>query len=665
MPNSIIKKPKMKNLIIILTLFLSINAFSSIDTININSSITDVTVFFSGAQITRNAALKLNKGKYLMKIDKLPYKINSQSIQVKGINNCKILSVKHQLNYQNENKKNNEELELDNKIEELEVIIKEIKNKLIVFDLEEKLLFDNRILGTKKEGSKISEIKEAADFYRIRLNEIKHKKLKLSIELEQRKENIRALYVTLNKLTAQKRKAFSQIIIAIDCEKAISSTLQVCYYIESAGWEPLYDFRVDDITKPLIIVYNANVYQTSGEDWNNVNIKLSTNNPSLSGGSPELTTWYLGKEYSYQNESIKMVISTLKGKVYDIETNEHLPFANVIVYKNNTQIADATTDFNGQYTIKPVQSGTYVVKVVYIGYNPSQTSNIRLYPNKTTFQDFKLQANNIALKEVVIYEKPLIDPDYTSTGATLTAKEIKVLPTRNISAIVNTTGGVFSRKKKSLKTSNYISNSLKTKVTNLEYIIDIPYTISSDGEDYNIKIKQVALPVEYVYYSAPKLDDDAFLNAKITDWIQLNLLSGKSSIYYQGTYIGESLIDVDNASDTLNISLGRDQNIIIMRNGNKEMNDKRFFGNTIKETVGWDIIIKNNKDTKIYITVEDQYPISEKKSIEVTLLEYSEAKINEKTGKLSWEITLEPNEKKVLNYQYSVKYPKDLYLTIE
>ena len=58
----------MKNLIIILTLLISESAFCNIDTINVKSKIIDVTVFFSGAQITRNANLKLNKGKYLLKI---------------------------------------------------------------------------------------------------------------------------------------------------------------------------------------------------------------------------------------------------------------------------------------------------------------------------------------------------------------------------------------------------------------------------------------------------------------------------------------------------------------------------------------------------------------------------------------------------------------------
>jgi uncharacterized protein (TIGR02231 family) len=199
----------------------------------------------------------------------------------------------------------------------------------------------------------------------------------------------------------------------------------------------------------------------------------------------------------------------------------------------------------------------------------------------------------------------------------------------------------------------------------LEYEIEIPYTIPSDGEDYNIKIKDVSLPVDYIYYAIPKLDPDAFITAEITDWTQLNLLSGKTSIYYDGTFTGESFIDVEQIGDTLNISLGRDKNIIVERIGNKEMFDKRIIGSNIRETLGYDIKVRNNKQTKIKIVVEDQIPLTQRKSVDVELLESSGAKLNDKTGKLSWELEIEPNEKETFSYKYYIRYPKYLNITIE
>lgn len=155
-----------------------------IDTLWAGSKITDVTVFFDGAQITRHAALKIKKGKYLSIINQLPWEINPKSVQVNGITNAKILSVKQQISSLAESKKGKEETDTENKIKQQEQKIKEVKNKIAVFDLEEKLLLDNSHLGTDYTGAKMSEIKEAADYYRIRLNEIRQGKLNLISELE-------------------------------------------------------------------------------------------------------------------------------------------------------------------------------------------------------------------------------------------------------------------------------------------------------------------------------------------------------------------------------------------------------------------------------------------------------------------------------------------------
>src|SRR5688572_27107805 len=116
-------------LILLLIVSISMEVFASIDTIVLQTKITDVTVFFTGAQVKRSAEMKFRKGKFMLKIDALPQEMNAQSIQVEKINNCKILSVKHQLNYQNENRKSMEETDIQNKIDAQELRIKELKNK--------------------------------------------------------------------------------------------------------------------------------------------------------------------------------------------------------------------------------------------------------------------------------------------------------------------------------------------------------------------------------------------------------------------------------------------------------------------------------------------------------------------------------------------------------
>ena len=660
----------MKNLVLFISLIISSTAFCVSDTLEASSKIKDVTVFFSGAQITRTTTLKAPKGKHILVLNELPNTIYDQSIQVKSTDNCKILSVKHELIYPSTKKSTTEEA-LEDKIEALELEIKSISNRFNVFTLEEQLLSDNRKLNKNKEGSAIADIKEAADFYRARLNEIRQGKLDLSVEIDKKKEAIQELYAELNTLTVKKRNTYSKVIITLDCLTALNDELSISYYVSSAGWTPNYDFRVAEITEPLNIVYNADVYQSSGESWEKVNLKLSTNNPSLSGEQPELVTWILGRPNPYKKEIVQKGAGALKGRVLDNENGEPVPFAKVIVKKNNEIIGGANSDFDGKYLIKPIPSGSYVVEVKNVGYSNSRVSGVKISDDKITFIDFDLKSEVYELEEVeiVTYNLPLIDKDGGASGGRVTRQDIQRMPERNAQKVASKVKGARKQEQyyyvdgikvqgDPVDATNYISNSIKTSVTNLEYTIDIPYTIPSDGEDYSIKMKDVSIPVKYIYHAVPKLDEDAFLTAELTNWTTLNLLPGKSNIYYQGTYVGESSIDTEKASDTLSISLGRDRNIVVKREGNKELFDKRVVGNYIKETVGWNIMVRNNKDAKINIVIEDQFPISERKSIEVNRIDYSGAKLNDKTGKLLWNIELNANEKKELKFNYLVKYPK-------
>ncbi|OFY63740.1 MAG: hypothetical protein A3H98_06610 [Bacteroidetes bacterium RIFCSPLOWO2_02_FULL_36_8] len=656
-----------------LTLLLSATAFANTDTLQTKSKITDVTVFFSGAQITRNAHLQTTKGKHLLILNQLPSEINPQSIQVAGIENCVILSVKHQLEYPNQNKKEVEETEIQKQIDAQELKIKEIKNKQNVFELEEKILLDNSSLKKKDDGTAIADIKLAADFYRVRLNEIKQGKLNLSTELESANKKIQEFYTKLNELTSKKHRTYSKILITLECEKDINAIIQISYYISSAGWTPYYDFRVEEITLPLVIVYNANVYQSSGESWNNIKMKLSTQNPSLTGTKPELNAWYLERKNFNDNMPSNHEPGALKGKVYDFKTNEGLPFANVSVYKGDELVASGATDVDGLYTIKPIKPGKYSVKTSYVGYQSTKINNTQISPAQITFLDIKMNSQDVRLDEVLIldYKTPLVYP--SSEGRSINQNAIKGAHAEDTQYYIDgikirsdVNGGTDKDESRSgIEISNFISNSIKTSVTNLEYVIEIPYTIPSDGEDYSIKIKEASVPVNYVYHAVPKLETDVFLTAEITNWASLNFLQGKSNIYYQGTYTGESILNPNQATDTLTVSLGRDRNIIVKREGKKEVNDKIFLGNNIKEVVGWNIIIKNNKNTKIRIMVEDQFPITEKKSIEIFHLEYSNAKLDDKTGKLTWDLSMEPNEKKEIGYKYFVKYPRNMNLMME
>jgi hypothetical protein len=114
---------------------------------------------------------------------------------------------------------------------------------------------------------------------------------------------------------------------------------------------------------------------------------------------------------------------TLKGRVTDKTTHEPIPFANVILDDEGTAIAGATTDFDGNFNIQPIEPGNYRLKVTFIGYKPLVVKDIRIIADSISVFNAEMEATSVHLSEVVVmdYKTPLISKDKTSVGATVTS----------------------------------------------------------------------------------------------------------------------------------------------------------------------------------------------------------------------------------------------------
>lgn len=193
-----------------------------------------------------------------------------------------------------------------------------------------------------------------------------------------------------------------------------------------------------------------------------------------------------------------------------------------------------------------------------------------------------------------------------------------------------------------------------------EFVIETPYTILSDSKTYTVDVNEFDLPATYESYCVPKMDRDAFLLARFTNWSQLNLVSGNAAVYFGGTYIGQTLINTATVADTMSVSLGRDSKIVVKRTQKMEDSKRQVVGGSIKETFMYEIIIRNNREAPVKITVQDQVPVSQNNDIDVDIIEISGATHDELSGILTWVLTIGAGETKSLTLSYSIKYPKNM-----
>ncbi|OFX21568.1 MAG: hypothetical protein A2041_01275 [Bacteroidetes bacterium GWA2_31_9b] len=528
------------------SLLLSVQVFANQNIQIITSEIKEVTVFQQGAQINRKGAVMLNDGVTEIVFTDLPQNIDQRSIQVSGTGNFSILSVNYQINYLKTQIEAKDVKILTDSLKLLEFKKNEIENNIEICQQEEVVLMANKVIGGTQNGVNVETLKTAMNYFLSKLNEIKTKELKQNVELRIIDEKITRLQNQLNSVRSIKKDPISEIIVKVNAASKTNAKINLRYVIYNAGWYPEYDIRAININEPVNLIYKAKVFQSSGEEWNNVKLTISTGNPQISGEKPIIYPWYVNfKEY-------------FEYKVYD----------EVITAKGIKREEPAT-----------------------------------------------------AKNEIVDYDLE---------------EEV----------------------------AEFNSFTQSTNQTNVEFNIDIPYSIPSTGKEYTVQINEYKLDASFTYYAAPKLNTDAFLLAKITGWAEYNLLAGQANIFFEGTFVGNSTIDPSITRDTLDLSLGRDQSIVITRTKIKDFESKKVLGINKKETYGWEISVRNNKNSAISLILEDQFPISSNKDIEVEQIEKSNAKLNETTGRLTWDLKLNSLEAKNIQVKYSIKYPKDKILNM-
>lgn len=198
-----------------------------------------------------------------------------------------------------------------------------------------------------------------------------------------------------------------------------------------------------------------------------------------------------------------------------------------------------------------------------------------------------------------------------------------------------------------------------------EFKIEHKFSCPTDAKPYTVNVKEMDLDATFSHITVPKLDKAAFLIANIVGWQDLDLIPGPTNVYFGGVYVGMSDINTRNVSDTLSLSFGRDNKVLVMRKLKKEMSSKKVIGGSKKESYVYEIAVRNNRSTPINIKVYDQVPISNSTDITVTVDQLSEGEQDITTGEVKWALNIPSMQVQSKEIGYTVKYPKNTDITIQ
>ncbi|MFT3705040.1 MAG: mucoidy inhibitor MuiA family protein [Agriterribacter sp.] len=582
-------------------------AIAGDEPLKISSTLKTVTVYRSGAEMQHNASAQLQQGSTELIIDDLSNNIDVNSIQINCAAAITIMGVEFSNNFLVTPKQSTEVQLLKDSAEKISKEIEKINLQITtISDLLEVLKSNKDIKGTQT-GLSVAELIKLMDYYKSKSTELQQD---LRTQKEKR-EKWSDLYLTINNQVKEEEKKNTKKCGRLELQLSVAVSgkydFVVSYVTPNAFWTPSYDIRVDNIQKPLKIIYKSKITQTTGIDWKKVKLSLSTSVPNQWGNAPVLSTWFL----SYINP-ITVMNKMLQGRVAGVavQDDKDKSLNDVVV------MGYSTATIRGEQSINDETPPLYIV-------NGAPMSK----------EEFS-KINKIAIKNIEVLKGDAASAIYGARAAN---------------------GAILVTLKEGL--GEYVS--VTDNELNVTFDIDIPFDVPTNGKEQTATLKEYSVNAGYKFYSVPKLDKDAYLLSEVDDWEKLNLMPGDANIIFEGTYVGKTFIDPNSTQDTLNLTLGRDKRVVVTKQKLVDYSNVKFLGSNKLQKITYEITVKNNKKDSVDMLLKDQYPLSSTKDIEVELLEDGKADVNKETGVLAWKLQLAPGESKKIRFAYSVKYAKD------
>jgi len=554
---------KLTHLLIIVLLSATVNAQNEKE-VKVTTEIESAIIYLDGAEIHRTKKVSLDKGRTKVIFTGLSPKFNSQNIQVTTTNNIELLAISHRIDYLTNVKEKPRVEELKDTLDLINQENIAFNNEKDAYNIEKDMMLQNKSIGGSNNGVSVAELKQAADLYRSRIMEINKAVASIDRSINNNNKIINRINNELYQANAKTSYSRGEITLLLNSEVATTTEIDLKYLVSNAGWTPSYNIRAEDINKPIKLEYKAFVYNNTDIDWENINFRLSTSDPTLSATQPKMSPWYLNYNNRYDNYK----------------------------YKKSTR-------------------NMYQQKAEILELEPSILKDAN-------------QSNEGFMQNAYFNGKG-------NTVANIPASDFENISVSELSA---------------------------------EFDIEKSYSIPSDNKPYIVDVTNHELPTLYKHYAIPKLEKDAFLLARIINWQDLNLIEGTANIYFAGTFVGQSFIATRNVSDTLDISLGRDNKVMVTRTKLKDYSSVKYIGSNRKETHAYQMVVKNNRKVPIDIEILDQVPVSQDSEIEVYAEEISDGQKNDLTGEVKWKFPMEPNQNKKINLTFTVKYPKNKPVSI-
>jgi uncharacterized protein (TIGR02231 family) len=276
------------------------------DTAKANASMNEATVYFGyGAELTHKAKVNITKNTKYIVIDKLSTQIDLNSLQISCPENVSLLSQQFSIYYPPTKPaiENALGIKIKDSIKRINKVIIALQNRIDIAQTtlaKTDKLIESTIATSGNKTNLTAEVLKLIEFNNAKIEKNKEAIFLFKQEVEVQEEKIEVLNERLLLVSNKNidnayiaEKPFGRITMQVVCRNEQQADISMSYYTNNAGWQPIYDIRVNSKTNAIKLVYKASVIQNTGIDWTATKLTLSTGTPNFTTTAPLLNPWYL------------------------------------------------------------------------------------------------------------------------------------------------------------------------------------------------------------------------------------------------------------------------------------------------------------------------------------------------------------------------------------
>ncbi|SMP51748.1 conserved hypothetical protein [Neorhodopirellula lusitana] len=529
--------------------------------------IAEVTLYRDSALVTREIQIKLDKGSREVVVQGLPEQLIPNSVFAEGTEAIAIRAVRViQDPIDGSVRKEVQQLDaelasLSNDLKDLVHVQQLTQGHLSelgqLFTFTHKTVQDdlNRgVLDADTLKSMWSLVHDQREELSDRLHSVERKREEINEKIQQTNRE-RA------KLTAGSPKTRYSARIFVDVappenadatDAQTSTTIRLSYSVQGCQWSPQYSIKGEVDSDQVALRYGAIIQQLSGEDWNGVQLTLSTASPSVSASGPTLTPLRVAAIPLHQASE----------EVRELLERANDPFGNDLSIQSNMSQAN-------QQAI------------------PSQSAGGAYLQNK-------LQSLRSKQRQV----------EYSAPGTKGRAAEQK----RDVA--LNRIAGEMQEieLRASSTTARGLAADAEDEVASQTYPLEGVVSLQSRREQQLVEIVDTQFDGKLYHTATPLLSSFAYREVELKNHLKIGLLSGPASIYLDDRFVGTMTLPTTASGQRLTIGFGADGQVRTRRELVSKEESVQGGNKRLRST--YKLVVNNFKDREIRVRVLDRIPLS-------------------------------------------------------